>query len=318
LNSLKEIIREIEPIIWGNISPKPTIIPCADADDLVRAAAMRGQTGILLRNAKLINAYWSIRGTQANPVVDVFFNWDTIKRPQNLLTYDKIEGIVIHELSEARVGLEDFLSVKQPTDLSAVASLAALPSNQMELEAKCRGTRLEYLANMTALKEDVRPEPLLAMYASSFKTGITQNLQGRRDNVSFLMRNAPYTWFEYECLNIPQQLHQVAGTVAIVHSGKLYELSGFSQITYAHEMTEEYIKSIPEAERAALDHLYRESLSNRKLLEDVEAVANLVGTTLSSVWSNNVTRKRLSQKERLRKIQGEQRKPEIVTILKMM
>jgi len=315
-NVLGQIVEEAKALVWGTAYPKPNVILCMNADDLVQATRRRAQSSVVLSQAKLINAYWSIGGTQEKPMVDIFFNWETMKQPEGFLTYEKIEGIVIHELAEARVGLEDFLAVREPTDLGRVTSLAALPENQRMLRQILFGIRLEYLANVTALRNDVRPEALLAMYASSFHTGITQNQQGRRDKVSFLMRNAPYTWFEYECTNVPLGFHQIAGTIAILRSGKLYDLPGFSQTNYLQEVIDDYLKSLPEAERIALRDLHTEALSDMRLLEDVVAIAKLVGNTLLSVWSKNLGGRILSQKKRLRKMQAEQRRWEIALLLR--
>ena len=112
MNALRQIVDETVPMIWGNTSPKPKIIICQNSADLVRSATELGDGNVVLSQAKLTNAYWSTGGSQEKPTIEIFFNWETIKRPEHLLTFEKIEGIVIHELAEAKVGLEETLAVQ--------------------------------------------------------------------------------------------------------------------------------------------------------------------------------------------------------------
>lgn len=81
-------------------------------------------------------------------------------------------------------------------------------------------------------------------------------------------------------------------------------------------MIEDFLESMPNAERMASNRLQTEALSHPSLLEDVEAIANLLRQTLLSVWSENFGEKVFSPEKRLRKMQDEQRRREITLLLR--
>lgn len=322
MKAFSYIINEALDLLWSDIPNTPNIFLCADSNEFVEKMTIRrgGKPPIVAQQAKLINAYHEVYPTKEGEIIaDLFFNWEVIKKPPKCAIYEKINGIVIHEVAEARVSLEDVEMARELSNFGNITNLPCLPSNIEAIKDACSRIRSEYLANVKALTMDVRPEPLFFMYVSSFVGGKEKiNETGRTAKINYLKRNAPYTWFEIECLNIPQMLHQIAGIIAIIESNKLFNFTEFSQTQYLKQIILDYLNCLSKEEKLAGEEMYSKALNNSQILEDEQTIGDCLKEALVTMGRSIFKRRIPSCKKRLDRMYREQRRSEIRTLLQIL